>query len=134
LADPGDKTTTNPYDVLVVDDHAVMRTLIALMLDKFGITPRLAGSAADARSEVTARCPDLVLLDLNLPDTTGCDLAQELKCMAGMNRVPVVAVTGTGRPAQLPAGLDDWLQKPFSVRELHRVISDLLDRDQQAAG
>jgi CheY-like chemotaxis protein len=112
--------------VLVVEDHAIGRILLQAMLAGLGITAALAGSGEEARETVRTQHFDVVLIDLGLPDVHGEDLARSLARFAGEDRPAFVAVTGRERPTVLPVIFADWLEKPFSVRELHRLLAGLV--------
>jgi two-component system KDP operon response regulator KdpE len=100
---------------LVVDDDKEVRTLIAQVLAVEGFEVVTAVSVSEARALLAHAAPDVVILDLGLPDVDGGVLLQEL-------RVPVVVVSArqdeAGKVALLDAGADDYLVKPFSVPEL----------------
>lgn len=109
--------------VLVVEDHAIGRVLIQAMLGGFGIEARLAATGEEAREALGEATFDVVLIDLGLPDVHGEDLARQLTRLAGDAAPRLVAVTGRARPATLPAVFADWLEKPFTARELHRLLA-----------
>ena len=105
--------------VLVVEDDAVIRAALIRALSGFGHTVRSTGTALDALREVTQNQPDLVVLDLGLPDLDGADA---LKMMRGVSSVPVIVATARDDEAEivrlLNAGADDYLVKPFSSAQL----------------
>ena len=111
--------------VLVVEDHAIGRILLEAMLAGLGIAATLAASGEEAREAMRAHDFDVVLIDLGLPDVHGEDLARGLARQAGDRRPRFVAVTGRERPTALPPVFADWLEKPFSVRDLHRLLTGL---------
>lgn len=111
--------------VLVVEDHAIGRILLEAMLGGLGVTPTLAATGEEARRAIRAGAFDVVLIDLGLPDVRGEDLAADLGRLADDHRPRVIAVTGRERPTVLPAVFADWLEKPFSVRDLHRLLVGL---------
>jgi two-component system KDP operon response regulator KdpE len=100
---------------LIVDDDREVRTLIASVLTVEGFEVVTAVSASEARALLAHAAPDVVILDLGLPDADGSVLLREL-------RVPVVVVSArqdeAGKIALLDAGADDYVVKPFSVPEL----------------
>ena len=102
---------------LVVDDDHEVRTLIASVLSVEGFDVITAVSVSEARALLAHAAPDVVVLDLGLPDADGAVLVSELR-----QRVPVVVVSArqdeAGKIALLDAGADDYLVKPFSVPEL----------------
>lgn len=111
--------------VMLVEDNAVTRKLVRFTLESDGIEVHEAARAVDATA-VAARCrPDLVLLDLVLPDGSGFDLLKELRDLLGSS-VPVLAFTGLlpaddeGRLAS--AGFDDVVSKPVEPSRLREVL------------
>jgi two-component system KDP operon response regulator KdpE len=111
----------NPHGalVLVVEDEAEMRKFIRATLTSRGYRLLEAERAAEAVQLVTGHNPDLVLLDLGLPDGDGIDLTRQLR---EWSRVPVIVLSARGREDDkvmaLDAGADDYLTKPFGVNEL----------------
>ena len=118
-------STLEGLRVLVVEDHAIGRVLLQAMLGGLGITATLVGSGEEAREAIGRQGFDVVLVDLGLPDVHGEDLARTLARLAGEAPPRFVAVTGRERPTVLPAIFTDWLEKPFSVRDLHRLLTGL---------
>ncbi|MDK9697826.1 MAG: response regulator [Siculibacillus sp.] len=111
--------------VLVVEDHAIGRILLEAMLAGLGVVARLAASGEEAKEASGSSDFDVVLIDLGLPDVHGEDLARALARLAHGRRPLFVAVTGRERPTVLPSVFAEWLEKPFSVRELHRLLTGL---------
>ncbi len=105
--------------VLVVEDEPQMRRFIRASLTSHGYRIVEAASAAEAVALMTTQPPDLVLLDLGLPDGDGIDVAKRLR---EWSRVPIIVLSARGREddkvAALDAGADDYLTKPFGVNEL----------------
>ncbi|MEN9539088.1 MAG: hypothetical protein RLZZ126_1323 [Pseudomonadota bacterium] len=105
--------------VLVVEDDREMRALLQPALGLEGFTVRTAASLAEARALLAHAPPDIVLLDLGLPDGEGGALVLELR---RASQTPVVVISARHQEAEkvrlLDAGADDYLTKPFSVAEL----------------
>jgi two-component system KDP operon response regulator KdpE len=105
--------------VLVVEDEPQMRRFLRASLGAEGYRVREAWTVADGVREIAAEHPDVVLLDLGLPDGDGLDLVRRVR---EWSRVPVVVVSARGREeekvAALDAGADDYLPKPFGTKEL----------------
>jgi CheY-like chemotaxis protein len=112
--------------VLVVDDNAVMRELLATLLQSLDAVPVVAASGAEALSRAIARNPAVVLLDLSLGGEDGTAVARRFKRSFGGNCPPLVAVTGY---AEAPAAglFAGHLVKPFAPRELYDLVSEVLD-------
>jgi two-component system, OmpR family, response regulator len=121
---------------LIVDDDPALRELVGDHLTRYGLTARLADSAAAMRRELQRGGIDLVLLDLMLPDGDGIELCRDLRVHSKM---PVIMLTAQGDPGSrvlgLELGADDYVTKPFEPRELvARIKAVLRRRTQPEAG
>jgi DNA-binding response OmpR family regulator len=123
--------------VVVCEDDAMTLELLCdhLMADRFGVMP--APSASDALRLCRYNHPDLLLLDLSLPDASGLDVLREIRTADGVDSrfdpdLPVIVLTGRGaqtdRVRGLTAGADDYLTKPFNFEELRARIGSVLRR------
>ncbi|HEU0229697.1 MAG TPA: response regulator [Burkholderiaceae bacterium] len=105
--------------VLIVEDESDIRRFARMALEQEGIDVFEASTARQARMESVSRKPDLVIVDLGLPDADGKTFIQELR---GWSSAPVVVLSAreqeTEKVAALDAGADDYLVKPFGVPEL----------------
>ncbi|HUB37490.1 MAG TPA: response regulator transcription factor [Streptosporangiaceae bacterium] len=121
--------------VLLVEDERKLRDLVRSYLERAGFTVLSTGSGAEAISLASATAPDLVVLDLGLPDIPGESVARELRA-AG--QVPILMLTARAtqedRIAGLELGADDYVTKPFSPRELVLRVQAILRRHGPAAG
>ena len=119
--------------VLFVEDEPSISEPFSAALEREGFEPLVAGTLADARAAVAARAPDLVLLDLGLPDGDGRDLCRELR--RGSD-VPIIVLTARGteleRVLGLELGADDYVVKPFSGAEVIARIRAILRRTGRA--
>jgi len=118
--------------ILVVEDEAVIREMLGFALTRAGFEVYEAANAAEARARVFEQCPDLILLDWMLPDTSGVDLARRFKHDAATRDLPIIMLTARGEEDDkirgLEAGADDYITKPFSPRELVARIRAVLRR------
>lgn len=122
--------------VVCEDDDMTLDLLCEhLAADRFGVMP--APSASDALRLCRYNHPDLLLLDLNLPDASGLDVLREIREADGVDsrfdpRLPVIVLTGRGDDADkvrgLDSGADDYLVKPFVYSELRARIGAVLRR------
>jgi DNA-binding response OmpR family regulator len=121
--------------VLLVEDDSMIRTALVKALTNAGHVVSAVGTAMDALREVAVRPPDVVVLDLGLPDVDG---ASALRMMRGDSDVPIIVATArTGENniiRLLNAGADDYLTKPFSGEHLLARISAVLRRRGSFAG
>jgi two-component system KDP operon response regulator KdpE len=126
--------TAVPAVVLVVDDELPMRRFLRASLGSHGFRVVEAATGAEAIAAATSHNPELILLDLGLPDGDGVALTRRIR---EWSRVPIIVVSARGDEAHkveaLDAGADDYLTKPFSVQELLARIRVAL-RHAAAAG
>jgi two-component system, OmpR family, phosphate regulon response regulator OmpR len=117
--------------ILVVEDDPRLRERLARYLTGEGFRVTGAGDAAEARTQLRAIDPDLIVLDVMLPGESGLDLTQSLRLETNQN-LPILLLTARGAPedriAGFEAGADDYLGKPFEPRELVLRIRALLRR------
>jgi two-component system phosphate regulon response regulator PhoB len=122
-------------NVLVVDDERDLVSLLDFNLRQAGMETSLAYSGGQALEEARRRVPDLVLLDLMLPDQSGTDVCRQLKGDPRTRAVPVIMLTARGeeldRVVGFELGADDYVVKPFSVRELILRVKAVLRRARQ---
>ena len=118
--------------ILVVDDNEMNRDLLARRLAKRGFD---VVAAADARAALAAagdRRPDLILMDMRLPDMDGRDATRALRASAPTRAIPVIALTAhatdADREAALHAGCNDFETKPVDLDRLLQKIRALIDR------
>ncbi len=126
--------TQRPNILLVEDERAITEPL-AEALEREGFAPALAGSASEALEKAKTSAPDLVLLDIGLPDGSGLDVCRELRRRSD---VPIIMLTARGSEADRVAGLelgaDDYIVKPFSAREVMARVRAVLRRSSSVAG
>ncbi|HEY7706689.1 MAG TPA: response regulator transcription factor [Gaiellaceae bacterium] len=119
--------------ILLVEDEESITTPLVEALHREGFDASVAGTAADALKLAGEERPDLVLLDVMLPDGSGFDVARELR---RTSRVPIIMLTARGEEADRVAGLelgaDDYVVKPFSARELVARVRAVLRRVAEA--
>jgi two-component system, OmpR family, phosphate regulon response regulator PhoB len=121
-----------PADVLIVEDEPDIRDLIVHHLTRDGFRCRTAGSGAQALARVRASAPDLVVLDLMLPEMTGLEVCRRLRADPTTAGVPIIMLTAktdeVDRIVGLEMGADDYVAKPFSPKELVARVRAVLRR------
>jgi DNA-binding response OmpR family regulator len=120
--------------VLVVEDERKLRDLVRSYLERAGFTVLSTGSGAEAITMAATASPDLVVLDLGLPDVSGETVARELRSTSA---TPILMLTAKSaeedRIRGLELGADDYVTKPFSPRELVLRVQAILRRGGPAA-
>ncbi len=115
--------------ILVVEDESSISEPLAENLAREGFEPEVASTLESARAAVQAAMPDLILLDVMLPDGDGRDLARDIRRESD---VPIIMLTARGeeidRVVGLELGADDYVVKPFSMRELTARIRAIMRR------
>ena len=114
----------------MVEDEPDIRRLIVLHLERDGFRCRTASNGPEALREARAVVPDLVVLDLMLPGTSGVDVLASLRSDPGMGDTPVVVISAWthAQQAAVDAGADRFVPKPFDPDELKAIVDELLTR------
>jgi two-component system, OmpR family, response regulator len=125
------RATTGPLTVLIVEDEPLVAKYLKALVEMEGLIPRLASNREEIIAELrTPPVPDLVIMDVNLPDTNGFDVLQRMKTYARFADVPVVMVTTQATRESVMKGLalgaDGYITKPFEVDILVRGLRAVL--------
>ena len=117
--------------VLIVEDEAGLAEILSLHLEAAGYETVVCHDGLSALYEVERAAPNLVVLDLHVPQISGFRLMQLLKQRGGQQRIPVIVTTAPSFPEAEDAvrsGADDFITKPFLPDELVTRVARLLDR------
>jgi phosphate regulon transcriptional regulator PhoB len=121
-----------PTDVLIVEDEPDIRNLVVHHLTRDGFRCRTADNGAEALARIRAAAPDLVVLDLMLPEMTGLEVCRRLRADPATAGVPIIMLTAktdeVDRIVGLEMGADDYVAKPFSPKELVARVRAVLRR------
>ncbi len=124
--------------ILLIEDDADLAQSLRMVLKKEGYAMDHAASGLDGLVRAGEDPPDLLLLDLNLPDMEGLSVCRELRENPAVRDLPIIMLTARAqeqdRVLGLDLGADDYIVKPFSVRELTSRIRALLRRRQLDGG
>src|SRR6201992_1348438 len=119
--------------IIIVDDEAPAREMVGEYLKMHGFAVTLCDGGKSLRNAIDVQVPDLVVLDLNMPEEDGLSIIRDLK---GRTNVPVIMLTATASPIDrvvgLELGADDYVAKPCELRELMARIRSVLRRSAPA--
>ncbi|MCL4561249.1 MAG: response regulator [Chloroflexi bacterium] len=121
-----------PIKVVYIEDDAEMLDLIMLILNRPGMSVRGASDAMRGLDLILQDRPDLILLDLMMPDQDGWDLYQRIRANEATRSIPVIIITAKAQPIDINLGLhvakaDDYICKPFHMQELWDSISKVMN-------
>lgn len=124
--------------ILLIEDDADLVQSLRLVLEREGYTVAHSLSGLEGLARVSEEPPDLLLLDLNLPDMDGLSVCREIRDNKSLADLPIIMLTARAqehdRVLGLDLGADDYIVKPFSVRELKSRVRALLRRRQLDGG
>lgn len=120
---------TNERTIMIIDDDKDLAMLVSDLMEDNGFQTVHAGSIEEAYRMLSDKSPELILLDINLPDGCGYELCEELR---RVSQVPVIFLSARtsedDKVVGLDIGGDDYLAKPFSLKELMSRVNSLLRR------
>ena len=123
-------TTEQKQQILVVDDSEDMRVLLGQLLEKVGYRVVFAEDGQASLTQAKLHHPDLILMDLSLPDIDGWEVVGHLRKMSEFRTIPIIAVTAHVSPWEeeraMAAGCTAHIGKPFNNKVLLQSIADLL--------
>jgi DNA-binding response OmpR family regulator len=127
-----------PPRILIVEDDPDIAELVARYLEKAGFSTERAGSGREALAAISARVPDLMVLDLMLPHVDGLEVCRAVRANEASAALPIIMVTARAEESErivgLELGADDYIVKPFSPREVVARVRAVLRRVGEAAG
>ena len=119
------------YRILVIEDDSILRRLLANTLTPEGYEVIQAFNASLGLDACRREKPDLIVLDVNLPDGDGIDVCRKIKDDPAIRHIPILIMTGEATQVEkrmegLEAGADDYILKPFSPKELLSRLRNVL--------
>jgi two-component system KDP operon response regulator KdpE len=122
-------------DILVVEDEESISNFISTTLKTNGYNPIVARTGEQAKSMFSSHCPDLIVLDLGLPDIDGIEVIDHVR---QWSQIPIIIVSARDKEAEkvkaLDMGADDYITKPFGISEFLARIRTVLRHADRAAG
>jgi DNA-binding response OmpR family regulator len=117
---------SNPKTVLIIEDEADAADLFAEMMRVSGFRVLKTTRSAPALAMMTAEKPDVVILDIMMPETSGMDILREMQATPELEEIPVVVVSARGMPADIKSGMEagafTYLTKPVGFLELKEAV------------
>ncbi len=125
-------TKTDPRTILYIEDDLEMINLVTVILNRSGYVVKSANSGSKGLELIEQELPDLILLDLMMPEMDGWTLYQQLKSTESTSNIPVIIITAKSQPIDRVLGLhvakvDDYIAKPFHPQELLASINQVLE-------
>jgi two-component system, cell cycle response regulator DivK len=115
--------------VLIVEDYADTRAMMRYLLQGFGFDVCEAVDGLEAVSQAKQYHPDLILMDLSLPNMDGLEATQQIRKVNGFGKIPIIAVTAYGKSyyrQAIEAGCDDLINKPLDFDNLKPILEQYL--------
>ena len=116
--------------IFVIDDDEQLLRMVGLMLERGGHNITLINNPLDGLEQIKADKPDLLVLDVMMPNMSGHDLAREIRADANIEELPILVLTARSqevdRTTALKSGADDYLSKPVTSQELMERVDNLL--------
>ncbi len=120
----------NSNKVLYIEDNFDNRLLVRRILDAEGYQVLEAESAEQGLAMARGSNPDLIMIDINMPEMDGLTLTSMMKADEQLSRIPIVAITANvmrgDRERTLAAGCDGYIQKPIDIEEFPQIIAQYL--------
>ncbi len=115
--------------VLIVEDYVDIRNMMKFLLQGYGYQVLEAADGNEAVESVQKTIPDLILMDLSLPNMDGLTATQVIRKIAGLGKIPIIAVTAYGNSyyrRAIEAGCDDLINKPLDFDKLEPLLEQYL--------
>lgn len=117
-------------NIYVIDDDDQLLRMVGLLLERGGHTPTLINSPKVGLEKIKEEMPDLLVLDVMMPNMSGHDLCREIRADSELSHLPILVLTARAqavdREVALKSGADDYLTKPVNAQDLMERIDDLL--------
>jgi two-component system cell cycle response regulator DivK len=112
--------------ILIVDDNRMILHALSDHLEKMGYDTEVAASGLDALDYLQNEIPDLIIMDIIMPEMSGIEVTRKIREDSRIDKVPVVAFTSQSNQGQWEGLFDDYLVKPFGYDQLKEIIHRFL--------
>jgi CheY-like chemotaxis protein len=118
-----------PTKILIVEDHLDSREALSALFQAFGYNVTEAANGREAIAGVLSDRPDLILMDIMMPEVDGFDAARKIRALPGCENLPIIAVTAMEGVQELArqAGMTDYVRKPVDIHGLLAKVSNWLE-------
>jgi two-component system cell cycle response regulator DivK len=128
----------SPVHVLLVEDNFDNRDMMKFLLERAGYVVKTAGTGLDALANAQLERPDVILMDLSMPEMDGWTAAKEIKKDPLLANVPLIAVTAHTLPGDrrkaLDSGFDSYISKPINVHMFDIMVAKVLEEKSKKMG
>jgi CheY-like chemotaxis protein len=121
-----------PKNILIVEDYEDSRTMLKFLLESWGYKVVEAENGREAIERVEQKLPDLILMDMSLPEVDGLSATRKIKKLANAEKIPIICVTAHGHYYEekaKEAGCKTVVPKPIDFEILEKIISQYLKED-----
>ncbi len=126
---------TNQPVIVLAEDHVITRTLLVDYLERKGCQIVLARNGLEAIEQIRATQPDVVIMDIQMPEMNGLEAIKHIRADEACQQLPIIAVTALVMPGDhercLAAGANAYVSKPISLQHLVAIIEDLVQHDSE---
>jgi DNA-binding response OmpR family regulator len=124
--------TNKPRYILYIEDDSEMIELVSMILNRRGFLVKGAHSGSEGLANLRTFSPELILLDLMMPDMDGWEVYHKLKSDPQLNQIPVIIITAKAQPIDRVLGMhiakvDDYISKPFHPQDLINSIEKIIN-------
>jgi two-component system, cell cycle response regulator DivK len=124
--------------VLLVEDNEDNRDMMKFLLERAGYIVSTANTGVEALNTAHREKPDIILMDLSMPEMDGWTAAQQIKKEPGLANIPMIAVTAHTLPGDrrraMDSGFDSYISKPINVRMFGETVAEVLKEKSQKTG
>jgi CheY-like chemotaxis protein len=126
---PAQTAAGSTHRILIVEDHRDSREALKALFEAFGYLVTEATNGRDAVVAVQTVRPNLILMDIMMPEMDGFDATRRIRAIPDFESTPIIAVTAMegARELALQAGMSDYVRKPVDIRGLLNKVSGLLE-------
>jgi two-component system cell cycle response regulator DivK len=121
--------------ILIVEDDPLSMKVLRMLLRSYGYSLLEATNGEEALKVACNDRPDLIIMDIQLPKVSGLEVTRQLRQMSDLNHTPIIALTAYAmngdKEKTISAGCDAYVAKPINIRELPRLITEMLLRREE---